>query len=122
MASLPSQAGGEIDKRLKLEGYWIALEGCNLADLEAVVRQCIKGQPAKYQWAPIAPELAQLVRNAKARREWDPSKALKSAGADASDDGQPTDEERKRMYAKWQKVRETFGISQVPCVGKQSES
>ncbi len=108
-----------IDLKLTLEGYAIALEGCDLADLELVVRQCIKGQPAKYQWAPATSELAQLVRDEKAGREWDRSRALQSAGADASDDGQPTDEARERMAAKWQKVRETFGVTQNPADWKQ---
>lgn len=111
LASLPSQTGGEIDKRFKLEGYWIALEEYDLADIEAVVRQCIKGQPVTYRWAPTAPELAQLVRDEKARREWDSSKALADKTDEAPDDYQPTDEERGRMCAKWQKVRETFCVS-----------
>ncbi len=67
MSSLPCRLPSGVDIKLALEGYAIALEGCDMGDLEAVVKDCIKGK-YKLKWAPAAPELAQLVRDEKARR------------------------------------------------------
>jgi len=104
----------EGGNKARLTAYCEALEGCELIDLRRVVADLLAGRPAPRKWAPSAPELAQAVRDAKARREWDPSKTLELAGANASGDCQPTDQERERMCAKWQKVGETFGATQNP--------
>lgn len=69
MSSLPCRLPSGVDLKLALEGYAIALEDCNISDLKSAVTRCIKGVPDKLQWAPSAPELAQLVRDAKARRD-----------------------------------------------------
>jgi hypothetical protein len=68
MSSLPCRLPSGVDIKLALEGYAIALEDCERADLEEAVRRCIRGVPEKMKWAPSAPELAQLVRDARARR------------------------------------------------------
>ena len=85
-----------------------ALEGCELVDLRVVVADWLAGRPTVLKWAPSAPELAQAVRDAKARRIWGPSKALADKTDEAPDDGQLTDEERERIQAKWAQERPTF--------------
>ncbi len=69
MSSLPCRLPSGVDLKLALEGYSIALEDCEQVDLESAVKRCIKGVPDKLKWAPSAPELAQLARDAGARRE-----------------------------------------------------
>lgn len=104
LSSLPCRLPSGIDLKLALEGYAIALEGCDLVDLETAVKRCIKGVPERYQWAPSAPELAQLARDAKARREW-----VEPILEDKTNESYPTDEMYARMTAKWEKLRPTFG-------------
>ena len=69
MSSLPCRLPSGVDLKLALEGYSIALEDSEQVDLEEAVRRCIRGIPDKLDWAPSAPELAQLTRDARARRE-----------------------------------------------------
>ena len=69
VSSLPIRLPSGIDLKLALEGYGIALEDCELQDIEAAVHRCIKGVPIAYKWCPAAPELRQLAKDAQARRE-----------------------------------------------------
>ena len=85
-----------IDLKLALEGYAIALEDCDVIDIQAAVNRCIKGVPIAYKWAPSAPELAQLARDAKARR--DNSGLLTAA---PKSEFEPTPSERRDKLAEY---------------------
>ena len=111
VSSLPMRLPSETDIRLALEGYAIALEDCEIVDLRSAVLRCIKGEPEKLKFAPSAPELNQLVRDAKARREnsgrLEPPKPVYSA----HERDLPTDDARKRMAAKAAKLMDELSPS-----------
>jgi hypothetical protein len=95
-----------VDLKLALEGYYIALEDCDINDLKSAVNRCIKGQE-DLKWAPSAPELAQLVRDAKARR--DNSGMLEAPKAKYSA-FEPTPSERRDKLAEYaRKVAKQIG-------------
>jgi len=107
-STLPLANTDEGGIKARLSAYCEGLEGCELVDLQVVVADLLAGRPTVLKWAPSAPELAQAVRDAKARRLWGPSKALADKTDEAPDDCQPTDEERERIQAKWAQERPTF--------------
>lgn len=68
MSNLPCRLPSGYDIQMAMEGYAMALEDCDLGDISAVVASCIKGVPVKYDWCPQPAVVAQLARDAKARR------------------------------------------------------
>ena len=85
---------------MAMEGYAIALEDCDLGDISAAVAACIKGVPEKYGWCPQPAVIAQLARDAKARR--DNSGMLEAPKAEAKYSAfEPTSSERRTELAEY---------------------
>jgi len=67
-STFPLKNTDEGGIKAKLEAYRRALEGCDANDLKSAVDRILQGDD-KMKWSPSAPELVQLVRDAKARRD-----------------------------------------------------
>ena len=81
--------------RAALVAYQEALTGVDIFDLRTVVGNILNAKPALRKWAPSAPELVQMCRDEKARRENPPSVSQIEPPEDF-----PDDDESERMKFK----------------------
>ena len=65
---MPMRTTDEGGIKAALVAYCEALEGCERVDLHNAVNDILTGRGGPRKWSPSAPELAQLVRDQKARR------------------------------------------------------
>jgi len=95
-----------LDIQLTLQGYCDALADCDMYDLGDVVKECVAGDPVKYEWAPDAATVRKLCADKAAARKAGTEKQLLPP---AKDETMPTDKEYRRMAAKAARVSKKIG-------------
>ncbi len=104
LSTLPMRTTDEGGIRAALIAYQEALASVELIDLRTVVGDILNAKPVLRKWSPSAPELAQLCRDARARREG-PPEAPKIEPPEIL----PDDDEYARMASRATKPSESLG-------------
>lgn len=95
--------------RAALIAYQEALASVELIDLQTVVGNILNAKPVLRKWSPSAPELAQLCRDAKARRESPPATTQIEPP-----EVLPNNDEYARMTARAAKLSKSLGGQSDP--------